>query len=369
MRKSKTLKVLGLFCLVLVLLVSIPLMSACAKETPAPTPSPAPTPKPTPAPMPETVADFYKNNRATLIVNASAGGGSDYASRLVASYWSDVTDGAMVVKNKGEGGGMAAMHYMQTAKPEGLEIGVCDLISIIGNVIFEDPAVEYDLKSFNWIGSVSQDPLVFALSSKLPYNSTEGLKDKKDIKFGVRFPRQPHAIGEALIAQLYDLDAEIVSGFKGGSEIGLALGRGELDGFIWNGATVATFIDRGYCKQPFFTFDLERTGQFPDTPTITEVVQLTPEQESLVKVLVYTKSQKGFFLAPGTPQDKVDFVRQAFDQVMAIKAFEKQVKMRWAVGALPMSGQELTTHINEALNIPKTDIAKGMELVEQYSAR
>ena len=62
-------------------------------------------------------ADFYKNNVVKMYIGYSPGGGSDYAGRLLASYWSDATDGgAMIVKNMTGAGGLLATNYVYSAK-------------------------------------------------------------------------------------------------------------------------------------------------------------------------------------------------------------------------------------------------------------
>ena len=57
----------------------------------------------------DSAADFYKKNVVTMVVGLDPGGGSDYAGRLLASYWSAATDGgAMIVKNMTGAGGLVA---------------------------------------------------------------------------------------------------------------------------------------------------------------------------------------------------------------------------------------------------------------------
>ena len=46
-------------------------------------------------------AEFYKKNTLTMYIGFSPGGGTDYVSRLFASYWPKVTDGGKIAaKNK-----------------------------------------------------------------------------------------------------------------------------------------------------------------------------------------------------------------------------------------------------------------------------
>ena len=71
-----------------------------------------------------SVDDFYKNNMVTLIVNGGVGGGTDYAGRVLASYWGETTGGPpMEVRVMSGGGGIEGLNYVYNAEPDGLTIG------------------------------------------------------------------------------------------------------------------------------------------------------------------------------------------------------------------------------------------------------
>ena len=108
----------------------------------------------------DSAADFYKKNVVTMVVGLNPGGGSDYAGRLLASYWSAATDGgAMIVKNMTGAGGLVATNFMYSAKPDGLTIG----FGMFGSAylmpfLTKDPAVKFDFKRLNWLVGVFNEP-------------------------------------------------------------------------------------------------------------------------------------------------------------------------------------------------------------------
>ena len=69
----------------------------------------------------------------------------------------------------------------------------------------------------------------------------------------------------ALIAEALDMkDAKIIPGFKGTSEVALALGRGEIDGCTFNNAANVDFVQKGVGK-PLITLWTARVEPFADT--------------------------------------------------------------------------------------------------------
>ncbi len=354
----------GLIILTVLLLSLVLVIGACAKPAPAP---PAPAPTPPPAPKPLSPADFYAKEKVTLIVTFGAGGGTDYAGRLFASYWSEVAGGPMVIRNKTGGGGLEGLNFVYTAKPDGLTIGVTDENPMRSMPLLGESGVKYDLGKYNFIGSMISRTPVLAVSSKKPYESIEDLQKAKGLLLGALNPKDAFAIGGTLAAHILNLDAKIVTGYASSSEMTLALGRGEIDASVMADDTCKGAIDKGFAKPPLVVVDVKKSEVFPDTPTITEVVDLTPEQTAMTNFAVgITTGGKVFFAPLGVPQDKVEFLRAAFDQIVAIKAFVKQAKLRWAVWSKPVTGKEAAATVEVLKAVPEKDIAGFMELVDKY---
>ena len=136
-------------------------------------------------------ADFYKNNTTTCVVTFSPGGGVDFGARLVASYWSEVTDGpAMKVKNMTGAGGLVGGNYVYAAEPDGLTIGTTNTGSLNGPALLGTPGVEFELDKFSWIGLMTENPAGFALGTGTSYKTIEDLqKAGKTILLGTTLIR------------------------------------------------------------------------------------------------------------------------------------------------------------------------------------
>lgn len=391
MERKRLLTLVGSICLTLVLLAL--LLPACAKEAPAPAPAPtpapapkptpapapAPTPKPTPAPTPapapkpETPAEFYSHNVVDLVCSHGPGGGTDYISRLFASYWpSYVKGGLMRNTNVSSAGGLQNANQIFTAKPDGLTVATIEVDNMAAPVIFNDPAVKYDMGKFSCIGIMGTEPYALSVSIKYPYTSPDDLKGATGFRFAGDQPTAAPAVNAALIAGAFGMkDAKIVLGYTSTTEQGLSLGRGETDACVQSVRANQDWINAGFVHpspvSPAFILDFERSEFSPDTPILSELVTLTPDQEAQLAISVALQSAKLFYMPPGVPQDRVLFMREMFDKIMVDKSFVTQAMLRWTEWSAPIPGDKVAARMQAVASIPKGDIDKLKELIKTMS--
>jgi tripartite-type tricarboxylate transporter receptor subunit TctC len=99
----------------------------------------------------EDAAQFYANNVTVAVVPYGAEGGVDFAARLFASYWSDVTGGSMIVKNKTGGGGLVGTNFAYNAKPDGKTIGTGILgATVLAPALLKESGVQFDVQKIQW---------------------------------------------------------------------------------------------------------------------------------------------------------------------------------------------------------------------------
>jgi len=317
----------------------------------------------------ESVADFFKNKTVTLYCVSRPGGGSDFVARLIASYWTEATDGAMVVKTKTGAGGLVGINYTyNNAKPDGLSICLVDYGGqMLGAWLFKKPGVKFDVMKFTWLSVLAPDPYTFAVGVKTPYNSVEDLKGVEGFKFGTVSPDGSSAIGCALIAEALNLkNARIVVGYKGSSPVGVAMGRGEVDGACFNNAGIDAFVRKGFAKPQMITLWPERVKELPNVPTLEEVVELTPDAETMLKVFHAHTSAKGIFGPPGIPEDKAKFMRDAIHKITEMKAFKRQLSLRYVILLPAIRGEDVVKGLDKLRAIPEKDVATAGRILKKY---
>lgn len=317
---------------------------------------------------PKNPADFYAQKTVTLTVISKPGGGGDFAARLLASYWTEATGGTMVVKNITGAGGLLGINHVYNSKPDGLTIGTADFGGqMLGAWLFKRPGVEFDIEKFTWLSVCLADPYGFVVGANLPYKSAEDVRGVEGFKFATVTVDGTEVVACMLIAEALDMkDVRIIPGYKGTSPIGLALAQGEVDGATFNNGANIAFIQKGFAKPPLVTLWPERVEPFPDTPTLAEVVKLSPEEEAMLRIFYALKSAKVFYAPPGVDAAKVEFMRNAIDQVLDMAGFQRQIALRFTVWFEPTKGADVAAEIEKLLVIPEEDVALVNQMFAKY---
>ena len=305
-------------------------------------------------------AEFFKKNVVTMVIGQSPGGGSDYSGRLLASYWSAATGGAMMVKNMLGAGGVVATNYVTASKPNGLTIGHGMFgSSYLSPHLKKDPAVKFDLLKVNWLIGVFQEPWGLHVSSKSPHSTVEDFKKAKDIKCAALSPLAPGGILEALFLDLLGLDGRIITGYKGGAAMGLAAGKGEVDIVPQPTSVGLRSVQKGFVKTPVVVIGDKRVASFPDSPTLIESVNMTPEQKVLYDLATNASHiVRAAIAPPGVPRDRIQFMRDAFAKIVKMKGFKRQAGLSFPLGPSPLIGKELDAFVKKAADTNMDAIKK-----------
>lgn len=131
--------------------------------------------------------------------------------------------------------------------------------------------------------------------------------------------------------------------------------------------TVMSAIDKGFAvKPPFVIIEPKRVDYLPDTPSIVELVTMTPEKEVLFKGgMALSNVARVLSGPPDIAADKTKFLRDAFKSLAEMKAFQDQSKLYFPLWTKPMTGDEVLAFLKEAKTLPM-DKVKAM--VDKYIA-
>lgn len=332
-------------------LVIIFALSACAPEKPQVSP-----------------ADFYKKEVVTLVCPYAAGGGADLDARLFAARWGEITGGTMVNVNKSAGGGIEGANYIYESKPDGLTLGHGGPSSAMYvPTLSNDKALKADITKVNWFGAFAPAQFVLVVGKHVTANNIDELKQLKGLKFGATAATSSFAQAAAIVADVFNIDMKLVTGFGNPAEINIAAGKKEVDATLME--TFAFYLEekKGFLKPPFLVVDSNKTDWYPNVEPISKIAKLTPDQEKMINLLLLSSGQgKAFFGPPGMPPDQVKFLRDAWNKTMANNAFVKQMKeMRYPVWEKPLTGEEVAKKATAVVEL-KTSYGALAELVKKY---
>jgi tripartite-type tricarboxylate transporter receptor subunit TctC len=264
----------------------------------------------------EDVAAFYKGNTINWIVPYKPGGGYDEYSRLLAPYIEKYTGATVVVNNVEGAGGMRGANEIYRAPNDGLTFGIVNGSALITNVLADIEGVVYELDKYSWIGRVVADPRALVVSTDSPYQSYEDLKNSGEpIILGATGLGGSTYVDAVITSEALGLPVEVVHGFDSSSVVQQALIRGDITGMWGSWGSRKDQVESGIARVILQSGD-ERLKDLPDIPTWLEVVE-TERGKNILEVLEsLTSLGRPVAAPPGVPEEKMQFLREAFRKVM-----------------------------------------------------
>jgi tripartite-type tricarboxylate transporter receptor subunit TctC len=278
----------------------------------------------------------------------------------------------MIVQNMpGAGGLIAANHVYGVAKSDGLTIGMTSYGMYLDQLVGRKE-VQYDVRKFHWIGSPEKSEVLMYMRSDTPYKTIEDIrKASTPPKCGSTGTAGTDFILARLLEETLDAKIETVLGYPGGSEIDLAVEKGEVQ---CRGLTAAPFFGR----EPFISWrkrnfvnvllygGLKRDPRIPETPTIYEIFdrEKTPEESRRVADVILRGGDFGrpWVMPPQTPTEIVKTMRDAYNKAMADPALLDEAK-KGKLEVEFVSGEDLQKLAETMLSHPPSVVARVKKLL------
>ena len=307
--------------------------------------------------------NFYQGKTIRIVVGSAPGGGYDLWPRFMARYFSQYIPGKpeIIIQNMPGAGSLVAANYIyNVAKPDGLTLG-----AVIPAIYFDQlvgrKEVQFDWSRFSWIGSPEQNDILHFVRADTPYRTLEDLRNAKEPPrcgssgtgtTGHYFPR--------LLEEVFGVKSIIVGGYQGGSQIDVAVERGEV--VCWS-PVVATFVGRepyvSWSKKGFVRVVVQtgkkRDARLGDVPTIWELMDRykTPEASRQLVQVVITGVALGrpILSSPAIPAQRLNALRQAYAKALTDPELLKEAaKRRWEIN--PLTGEELESLAKQVIVQP-----------------
>ena len=318
--------------------------------------------------------NFYQGKTITIIVGTVPGGLYDRWGRLFARVMGKHIPGNpdMVVQNMPGGGSMVAANYLyDVAKPDGLTIGMFQTHMYLQQMV-QRPEVKFDVRRFNWLGSQEKGTMMLYIRSDSPYRSIdEIIKAKEPPKCGATGLSDQTNLFTRLLEETLGARFTPVLGYKGGSEVDLAMERGEI-------ICRATRITVHFSREPFLTWDKKgwdrhlvqagekRDQRLPDTPTIFELMDKYKTSEvgrRFARVLLAgDELGRPMVAPPAVPPERVKILREAYNKALKDPELLDEVK-RSRLDMEPITGEEVEAVYKELMDQPAgvVDLVKKLE--------
>ncbi len=317
---------------------------------------------------------YHQGKTVTIIVGTLAGDLYDLYARAIALYMGRYIPGNpnIVVQNMPGAGHMIAANYIyNVAKPDALTMG-----AINAGLYFEQlvgrPEVKFDWTKYSWIGNATKSPQVLYMRADSPFKTIEDVRNAKEPpKCGTTGTSNMGYFVPKLLEETVGARFNVVAGYQGGSEIDLAVERGEIQ-------CRSLSTEAYFSREPFlswrkngFSRELAQGGRtriekLPNTPTVFELMDKykTPEEgRRLASALLASGEFHRPYLAPPNMRpEHVKILREAFNKTMKDPEFLAETK-RKRLDMDPTTGEEVEALAKEVMSQPKEVVDRLKKLM------
>jgi len=315
----------------------------------------------TPTRADDGVAAFYTGKTIQMMVGTSPGGGVDLIGRLVARHLQNHIPGKpnIVVQNvPGAGGNQMANHLFASGARDGTVIGA-PLNGMPTGPLLTPKVSRFDPTQLTWIGSMYRSNNVAYVWHKSPVQSLEELKTKEAI-VGTSGPGSGSNDLSILARDVLGLKYRIVRGYKSGTEINIAMERGEVHAQIvgwdslkaqrpeWVRDKTITIIGH---------FSLEDPPELRPFARIVDLARTESDRQALRLVLARQAHGRPYFLPPGVPAARAAALRRAFDTTMRDSAFIAEAAAM-KVDVDPMTGEAVQALVEQVHRMTPADVVE-----------
>ena len=323
------------------------------------------------AAVPANAADYYAGKQIEMLIGADIAGGYDIYARAVARHMAKFIPGNpnIIARNMpGAGSAIAGGQLFKVSPKDGTVIGALMPGAIMGRLLDERASNLFDPTKFIYLGTADSGTRVCMTYATAPVKTYEtALKDKTIMGASQAggATRDYAALHNHATATKFD----IVSGYKGTSDIMLAMERGEASGLCgldWSSlkSQKADWVrDKKLNILVQDALDPEPELTAMGVPQIWSFIKNDVDKKATELILSQQLFGRSYVVPPGTNPEAVEILRDAFNKTMQDKEFLADAE-RLRIGITASTGAKLQEVVQRVHGSDKSVIERAKKLIE-----
>lgn len=310
--------------------------------------------------------DFYRGKSISLLIGHEAGGEYDTQARLIARHLSRHIPGnpPIVPQNMIGASGLRATNFLANSAPrDGTTIAMV-AENILQNQAFGESGVQYDAARLRWIGSLTRTSEIMITWHGSGIKTIEDAR-RREVVIGTSTKLTLHYVMATLMNQFLGTRFRVVTGYKGGTDMNLAVERGEVDGRVI--ALSALKTDKLEWLEDGKVNVIAQLGptakELPQAPNVEALVSNEEDRELIRLFTAANRLGRPLATAPDTPEGRVRILRAAFDDTMKDSAFLQDAKSAH-IDVNPVTGREMDQETKRVLATPASVVQRAKMLIE-----
>ncbi|MFN4283174.1 MAG: Bug family tripartite tricarboxylate transporter substrate binding protein [Alphaproteobacteria bacterium] len=306
----------------------------------------------------DSVEAFYKGKQMKFVIRSAPGGGFDTYSRLLARHIVKHIPGqpTMLPQNMPGAGGITSANYMgEIAPKDGTHITMVGQALPMDQALGLTPTFKADLRTFGWIGNIGDSNVLTYVWHNAPAKTMEEAK-KTEITLGATGAGDTSSWIPQVYNRILGTKFKIIDGYKSGSEVKLAMERGEVNGFGSNPYSALMSASPHFIKDKLIhvlvQVGVRKEPDLPDVPLLSDFGTSAEDKAVLGFISKALAVGRPIGTTPGVPAERLTALRKAFDQTLVDPEFVADANK---IGAEinPMNGETLQALIGEVMGAPQ----------------
>lgn len=311
----------------------------------------------------DATADFYRGKQISFIIATGSGGGYDTYGRLMARHYGRFIPGqpTMVVQNMPGAGGIRATNFIyNTAPKDGTAVALVHS-GMTTLSLLEPETTKFDATKLTWLGNMEEETSLCVSWHDSPIKTTADMLTKEFIVggtgSGANLEVYPRVMNKILGTRF-----RVISGYKSGNEVSLAIERGELQGRCsWPLSSIRSTRPE-WLPEKKLNFlvqtGMEKDAELPNVPLVMELVKNDDDRAVMELIFAPRSLLRPVVAPPDLPSDRTAALRQAFMDTLADRGFlEDADKQRLTV--TPKSGEAMQRLILKMHQAPKAVVERA----------
>jgi tripartite-type tricarboxylate transporter receptor subunit TctC len=313
-----------------------------------------------PAKAQNAVADFYKGKTVTIFVGVAAGGVYSQFAQLLATHLGKHIPGNpnVIVQHQVGAGGLIAINHVYNVAPKDGTVVLTPNSGLAKRFILGEGNTLYEPAKFHWLGGWGEAVNDCTVFKTAPATTLEEARTK-EIVIGAIDTGSNTYTNPLLMNNLLGTKFKIVPGYGGGSQIRLAMERGEVHGLCgqfegWKTAK-PEWLAEGKLAH-LVQLSTKRSADMPNTPLLSEFARNDEEKQ----ILTFVQSgieDRAFVAPPGVPADRLAALAKAYEDTIKDPKFVEETS-RSKFDVTYVTGKEIQDFVESMMKMKPESVEK-----------
>jgi tripartite-type tricarboxylate transporter receptor subunit TctC len=311
--------------------------------------------------------DFFKNKQIKIIVGAEAGGSYDMHARLIARFLPRHIPGEpqIIVQNMQGAASMMAANYAYAVAPQDGTVLVAVLQTLVLSQLIGNNNAKFDARRLQWIGNPAASVnVIVTWHSSAVKTLTDALQQPEAI--GVPSAAASGGMEIALSNNILGTKFQAVTGYRGGSDIAVAMERGEVAGRAgesWDGwkQTRPDWV-RDKLINVIVQIGPTRAKDLPEVPLLADATDDNAKRKVLKLYSDGVALGRPLAVGPEVPPERVAILREAFRRTTSDPLFLYEAR-RLGIEVDPIYGEQLQTIVTTIFSASRDTIDKMVAIL------